>query len=95
MTFIKLSCFALLLGADIIMQLDDVVETTLDNQERIKEATERTSRWLDRCLKAHTRPTGQSIFPIVQGCLNPDLREQSAREHLTKDVNGFAIGGLR
>ncbi|XP_035445710.2 queuine tRNA-ribosyltransferase catalytic subunit [Spodoptera frugiperda] len=82
------------IGADIIMQLDDVVQTTFQDYDRIKEATERTSRWLDRCLAAHKRPTEQSIFPIVQGLLNKDLREQSASEHMTKDVNGFAIGGL-
>ncbi|XP_013200537.1 queuine tRNA-ribosyltransferase catalytic subunit [Amyelois transitella] len=82
------------IGADIIMQLDDVIQTTYQDYDRIKEATERTSRWLDRCLKAHKRPTEQSIFPIVQGVLNPELREQSARQHLPKDVNGFAIGGL-
>lgn len=85
----------LFLGADIIMQLDDVVQTTFQDYDRIKEATERTSRWLDRCIQAHKRPTEQSIFPIVQGLLNPELRAQSAREHITKDVNGFAIGGLR
>lgn len=77
------------------MQLDDVVQTTFNDYDRIKEATERTSRWLDRCLKAHQRPTEQNIFPIVQGLLNKELREKSAREHMTKDVNGFAIGGLR
>ncbi|XP_053604740.1 queuine tRNA-ribosyltransferase catalytic subunit isoform X1 [Plodia interpunctella] len=82
------------IGADIIMQLDDVVQTTFQNYDRIKEATERTSRWLDRCLAAHKRPTEQSIFPIVQGLLNPELREQSARQHMSKEVNGFAIGGL-
>lgn len=77
------------------MQLDDVVQTTFQDYDRIKEATERTSRWLDRCLSAHQRPTEQNIFPIVQGLLNADLRKQSAEEHMTKDVNGFAIGGLR
>ncbi|CAB3231187.1 unnamed protein product [Arctia plantaginis] len=82
------------IGADIIMQLDDVVQTTFQDYDRIKEATERTSRWLDRCLSAHNRPLEQSIFPIVQGLLDKELREKSARDHLTKDVNGFAIGGL-
>lgn len=77
------------------MQLDDVVQTTYQDYDRIKEATERTSRWLDRCIKAHKRPDDQNIFPIVQGLLNPELRKQSALEHMTKDVNGFAIGGLR
>ncbi|CAK1603315.1 unnamed protein product [Parnassius mnemosyne] len=82
------------IGADIIMQLDDVVQTTFQDNDRIKEATERTSRWLDRCLKAHSRPLEQSIFPIVQGLLNSELRRQSAEEHMRKNVNGFAIGGL-
>ncbi|KAL0849068.1 hypothetical protein ABMA28_013430 [Loxostege sticticalis] len=82
------------IGADIIMQLDDVVQTTFQDYDRIKEATERTSRWLDRCLKAHKRPSEQSIFPIVQGLLDRELREKSARDHMSKDVNGFAIGGL-
>ncbi|CAH2066494.1 unnamed protein product, partial [Iphiclides podalirius] len=82
------------IGADIIMQLDDVVQTTFQDYDRIKEATERTSRWLDRCLKAHKRPTEQSIFPIVQGLLNEKLRRWSARDHMKKNVNGFAIGGL-
>lgn len=82
------------IGADIMMQLDDVVQTTYQDYDRIKEATERTSRWLDRCLKAHKRPYEQNIFPIVQGLLNGELRRQSAQEHMSKDVNGFAIGGL-
>ncbi|KPJ11753.1 putative queuine tRNA-ribosyltransferase [Papilio machaon] len=82
------------IGADIIMQLDDVVQTTFQDYDRIKEATERTSRWLDRCLKAHKRPEEQSIFPIVQGLLNSELRRKSAKDHMTKNVNGFAIGGL-
>lgn len=83
------------IGADIIMQLDDVVQTTHTDVDRIKEATERTSRWLDRCISAHQKPDVQNVFPIVQGLLNPKFREQSAREHIKKDVNGFAIGGLR
>lgn len=82
------------IGADIIMQLDDVVQTTFQDYDRIKEATERTSRWLDRCLVAHKRSNDQNIFPIVQGLLNEKLREQSAMEHMTKNVNGFAVGGL-
>lgn len=77
------------------MQLDDVVQTTFQDYDRIKEATERTSRWLDRCLKAHKRPSDQSIFPIVQGLLNAELRRWSAEDHIKKNVNGFAIGGLR
>ncbi|RZB54397.1 queuine tRNA-ribosyltransferase [Asbolus verrucosus] len=82
------------IGADIIMQLDDVVKTTNPNKKRIEESVHRTTRWLDRCLKAHKKPDTQNIFPIVQGTLYEDLREQSAKDHIQRDVRGFAIGGL-
>lgn len=55
----------------------------------------RTTRWLDRCIKAHKNTNTQNIFPIVQGTLYSDLREQSAQDLLQRQVNGFAIGGLR
>lgn len=82
------------IGADIIMQLDDVVPTTSKDKERMEEATYRTTRWLDRCLSAHKRPNKQSIFPIVQGGLTENLRTLSANLHLKRKVNGYAIGGL-
>ncbi|XP_063902650.1 queuine tRNA-ribosyltransferase catalytic subunit [Zophobas morio] len=82
------------IGADIIMQLDDVVKTTNPDKERIEESVYRTTRWLDRCLKAHQNPDTQNIFPIVQGTLYEDLREKSAKDHIERDVRGFAIGGL-
>lgn len=55
----------------------------------------RTTRWLDRCLKAHANPLAQSIFPIVQGTLYNDLRKISATDLIQREVNGYAIGGLR
>jgi tRNA-guanine transglycosylase len=82
------------IGADIIMQLDDVVKTTNPDKKRIEESVHRTTRWLDRCLKAHKKPDSQNVFPIVQGTLYDDLREQSAKDHIQRDVRGFAIGGL-
>ncbi|KAF7272886.1 hypothetical protein GWI33_014364 [Rhynchophorus ferrugineus] len=82
------------IGADIIMQLDDVVKTTVPDKERIEESVHRTTRWLDRCIKAHENPETQNIFPIVQGTLFEDLRRISVSEHIKRDVNGFAIGGL-
>lgn len=82
------------IGADIIMQLDDVVPTTSKDKERMEEATYRTTRWLDRCLSAHENPETQNIFPIVQGGLIEHLRKLSASLHLERKVNGFAIGGL-
>ncbi|XP_046376211.2 queuine tRNA-ribosyltransferase catalytic subunit 1-like [Haliotis rufescens] len=81
------------IGADIIMQLDDVVHSTTTGP-RLEEAMYRTIRWLDRCLKAHQRPHDQNIFPIVQGGLDRNLRIKCAKELTKRDVPGFAIGGL-
>lgn len=82
------------IGADIIMQLDDVVKSTLTGP-RVEEAMHRTTRWLDRCIAAHRNPDTQNIFPIVQGGLNDELRIQSAKYHTERNVRGYAIGGLR
>jgi len=82
------------IGADIIMQLDDVVSTTSKDKARMEEATYRTTRWLDRCLSAHERPETQNIFPIVQGGIYENLRTLSANLHLERKSNGYAIGGL-
>ena len=82
------------IGADIMMVLDDVVSSVCEDRDRMKEATERTIRWLDRCIAAHKRPTEQNLFAIVQGGLDPDLREWSLTETIKRDTPGFAIGGL-
>ncbi|XP_067144463.1 queuine tRNA-ribosyltransferase catalytic subunit 1 [Centruroides vittatus] len=81
------------IGADIAMQLDDVVSSTVSGP-RVEEAMHRTIRWLDRCLKAHKKQKSQNIFPIVQGGLDKELREKCAEEIIKRDVAGFAIGGL-
>lgn len=81
------------IGADIMMQLDDVVKTTTTGP-RVEEAMQRTIRWLDRCIAADERVNDQSIFPIVQGGLNADLRRQCADGLLKRNVRGFAVGGL-
>ncbi|KAL3267393.1 hypothetical protein HHI36_011522 [Cryptolaemus montrouzieri] len=82
------------IGADIIMQLDDVVKTTNPDKERIEVSVHRTTRWLDRCLSAHQREQDQNLFPIVQGTLYEDLRKISAKDLIQREVNGYAIGGL-
>lgn len=82
------------IGADIMMQLDDVVCTTLDDPVRMEEAMYRSIRWLDRCIAAHARKTEQNLFPIVQGGLDPKLREISAKELIKRNTSGYAIGGL-
>ncbi|XP_046746763.1 queuine tRNA-ribosyltransferase catalytic subunit [Diprion similis] len=81
------------IGADIIMQLDDVVHAKVTGP-RVEEAMHRTTRWVDRCLVAHQKSDEQNIFPIVQGGLDPQLRTESAKLLTQRQVNGFAIGGL-
>ncbi|EDX03315.1 GD23082 [Drosophila simulans] len=67
------------IGADIMMQLDDVVKTTTTGP-RVEEAMERTIRWVDRCIEAHARDDDQSLFPIVQGGLDvPTSRATDGR----------------
>lgn len=82
------------LGADVIMALDDVVPSTNANPQRFEEATHRTTRWIDRCRTAHSRPGEQNLFPIVQGGLDPRLRDISLEELSARDSPGYAIGGL-
>jgi len=87
------------IGSDIMMALDDVVSSVVDNDERFEIATYRTLRWLDRCFAAHSRPQEQNLFAIVQGGLDTKiggLREKClagfrARDHM---IPGYAIGGL-
>jgi queuine tRNA-ribosyltransferase len=62
------------IGADIMMQLDDVI-SSLTTGPRVEEAMYRSIRWLDRCIKAHKKPTEQNLFPIIQGGLDPKLRK--------------------
>lgn len=81
------------IGADIIMQLDDVV-STLTTGDRVIEAMERTIRWLDRCISAHQYPERQNLFPIVQGGTDLKLRETCIKELTLRDCPGYAIGGL-
>lgn len=82
------------LGADIIMALDDVVPSTTEDPARFEEATHRTTRWIDRCIAAHSRPTEQNLFAIVQGGLDPRLREISLKGLVERQTPGYAIGGL-
>ena len=80
------------LGADIIMAFDECVPYPAE-YDYAKASTERTSRWAQRCQKAHTRKD-QALFGIVQGGMYKDLRAQSARELVAMDFPGYAMGGL-
>ncbi|KAJ6625610.1 queuine tRNA-ribosyltransferase [Mycena sp. CBHHK59/15] len=87
------------IGADIIMQLDDVVPSLTPDRARVEEAMERSVRWLDRCIAQHnmseTRRT-QNLFAIIQGGLDFELRDRCLAQMTQRkdDVAGFAIGGL-
>ncbi len=80
------------LGADIIMQLDQCSEYGYTHAQA-QEAMDKTTRWLERCLKAKTRDD-QALFPIVQGNMYDDLRLESLRRAKTYAAEGIAIGGL-
>uniref|UniRef100_A0AAR2LMI9 tRNA-guanine(15) transglycosylase-like domain-containing protein n=1 Tax=Pygocentrus nattereri TaxID=42514 RepID=A0AAR2LMI9_PYGNA len=81
------------LGSDIMMQLDDVVSSTVTGP-RVEEAMHRSVRWLDRCITANKNPHRQNLFAIIQGGLNVGLRKACLDEMTKRDVPGFAIGGL-
>lgn len=81
------------IGADIMMQLDDVVPS-LTTGPRVEEAMMRTIRWLDRSIAANRRPDEQNLFPIVQGGTDLDLRTRCIEALVARDAPGYAIGGL-
>ncbi len=80
------------LGADIAMAFDECVEYPT-TYEYARQSMERTTRWAERCLKAHHRED-QALFGIIQGSMFRDLREQSARDLVQMDFPGYAVGGL-
>ena len=79
------------LGADIIMAFDECADP--NDHSYIKKAMERTHRWAERSLKAHSRPD-QALFGIIQGGVDPGLRAQSAKFIASLPFPGIAIGGL-
>lgn len=86
------------IGADIIMALDECTPGTADYKYSL-QSLQRTGRWLDRCVKRfkETEPLygyRQFFFPIVQGCIYPDLRKMAAEQIVNADMDGCAIGGL-
>lgn len=81
------------LGSDIMMAFDECPPYPAE-YDYMKSSVERTSRWAERCLKAHKRPNDQALFGIVQGGEYEDLRKQSAEDLVSLDFPGYAIGGL-
>ena len=86
------------IGADIIMAFDECTPYPCE-YPYAKRSMHMTHRWLDRCisyLQENAPKYGyhQSLFPIVQGSVYPDLRRASAEYIASKGADGNAIGGL-
>lgn len=86
------------IGADIMMAFDECTPGTAD-YNYAKKSMERTHRWLARGLKHFDETPDkygykQTFFPIVQGCVYKDLRQESARFIADQNRDGNAIGGL-
>jgi queuine tRNA-ribosyltransferase len=81
-----------ILGADVIMAFDECPPYPATRTE-VETATERTYRWLERCILTHQRDD-QALFPIVQGGIYLDLRASAAVALAQLDLPGYAIGGV-
>lgn len=86
------------IGADIMMALDECAPGTAD-YDYAKQSLGLTHRWLKRGWDRFNATEGkygykQTFFPIVQGCVYPDLRRESAKFVTDLGAEGNAIGGL-
>ncbi len=87
-----------IIGADIMMALDECCPADACYAYAEKSLA-LTQNWLERCIRRFdsTEPLygyRQSLFPIVQGCVYPDLRRRAAEHAVSFDREGYAIGGL-
>jgi queuine tRNA-ribosyltransferase len=82
------------LGSDIALAFDECTPFHVE-RDYTARSTERTHRWLARCLHWHAEhgPAGQLVYGIVQGGVFEDLRRASARAVLESGCDGVAIGG--
>jgi queuine tRNA-ribosyltransferase len=88
------------LGADVIMQFDHVIAGQSD-RAAARDASERSIRWLGRCVRELARLSAsepgpeQALFPIVQGGIHEELRREAAAMIQSEGTwAGFGIGGL-
>jgi queuine tRNA-ribosyltransferase len=80
------------LASDVAMVLDHLVGAD-GTRAQVEAALTRTHAWAARSLEARTRPE-QAVFGIVQGGVERDLRDASARTIAAMAFDGIAIGGL-
>lgn len=86
------------IGADIMMAFDECTPGDAE-YSYAKKSLDLTERWLDRCIARFNETEceygyKQALFPIVQGCVYPDLRKRAAENVASKGAEGNAIGGL-
>jgi queuine tRNA-ribosyltransferase len=81
------------LGADVAVAFDQPVPPASTDPRDVAIATARTHRWAERSVRAHTRPD-QALFGVIQGGLDPALREESTRFMAGLPFDGLNIGGL-
>ena len=86
------------IGADIIMAFDECTPYPCE-YEYAKTSMHRTHRWLQRCMEQdkkepHLYGYSQTLFPIVQGSVYTDLRQESAAFIAEQNAPANAIGGL-
>ncbi len=81
------------LGSDIMMQLDECIPYPSD-YDYTKASSERTIRWLERCIDVWNYAEDQALFGIVQGGMYKDLRRKSVMATKFYDLPGIGIGGL-
>jgi queuine tRNA-ribosyltransferase len=82
------------LRSDVALSFDECTPFNVD-RAYTQRSTERTHRWLDRCLRWHSEhgPDGQLVYGIVQGGVYEDLRRESAQVVAASACEGIAIGG--
>jgi queuine tRNA-ribosyltransferase len=82
------------LGSDLALVFDECTPFNVD-RDYTARSTERSHRWLDRCLAWHAEhgPAGQLVYGIIQGGVHEDLRIDSAQQIAARPVDGIAIGG--
>lgn len=82
------------LGSDIALVFDECTPFHV-SRDYTARSTERTHRWLQRCLRWHREhgPPEQAVYGIVQGGVEHDLRRESAQILAASDCDGIAIGG--
>jgi len=93
------------IGADINMAFDECIPYGV-SYRYAKEATERTHRWLRRCIKkvksqkskvktkTQNYKTDQYLYGVIQGGVFEDLRKKSAEFVVSQNTEGVAIGGV-